>query len=530
MNANTQLPAAKHGAKALVQTLFDKGDLPRPTRKTPQPRALNRDGRGSVMRASRTQELSTDLALYAQPGKVRLESLDSYDWRKQLADFLRAYGRMRSNNFEKPTSEETLRNRRDILYSTFEDLMKEKSLKTLSQIRPRHLPAMFELWNKRNISKRAQINYYNNVRWFWRICGIEIEPIAHFAKEKGEFTINRNSVKDKSWSGNGVDFEGIYQKVLIDDPIAARILLSMKTYGLRIKEALCLRPHESDFGDRLQVLRGSKTGRSRQLVFEDFEDDGFRAVLDDLKTQVSEDAHLAWSHRTLKQAKRHMYHICERYGITKDQLGVSPHGLRHEFSINQLETLTGQKAPVRGGIVLNYRTLISASRKVSRAMGHNRPKVTGAYYGSFISLERDQLREFERAWARIEYVMNEVGTYLEKMEIDNLYWIGALAKGEKGSPTYEFALPPNVGALTCIQVAAHISELILSATGLDARIVAWESMAPTMQTRWQEDSIPMFKAVGPLEYMHGRLEAMKAARLSDAQPAAPMATEREEDK
>lgn len=512
------------GKRSMGQ-LFDKSELPKvPRAARREPNTVLVAPRRSAQVVGSVREAPADLALRAPVGYVRLEALDSPNWKKQLSDFLHIYGRTRSGNFNKPTGEETFRNRKDILFSTFTALMKDKQLKTLSQIRPRTMPRMFELWEAKGISDRAQINYYNQVRWFWRVCGIEIEPIASFAKRPGQFTINRNATKDKSWSGNGIDFDDVIEKIREHDPIAARLFETMKAYGLRLKEALCLRPHESDVGTGLRVFRGTKTGRARQLEFSEFGETNFRSVLDSLKGSVPEENHLAWSHLSLKQAKRRMYTVCERFGITKAVLGVSPHGLRHEFSIEYLEKLTGVQAPVRGGIAINYKELAEARRTITRALGHNRTEITGAYYGSFVTHEREQLRHFRAAWEALEVPLREIGALLMETGIDNLFWIGAKALGAKNSSSYEFVLPPCIDPHTAMKVSNEIADMVLSATGVDCITLAWEAMPSAKQALWEAEGIPLFQAVSPLDYMKDRLLAQRAARVKPAKEV-PQKTE-----
>jgi integrase len=204
------------------------------------------------------------------------------------------------------------------------------------------------------------------MRWFWRVCGIEISPIKEYATSPREFTENRNAKKDKSWSGNGVDYDEVHAAIHAFDPIAARIVAAMKTYGLRLKEALCLRPHHADDVDALNITDGTKTGRPRQLKFDVFNDKRFRTVLDGFKEEVPEDCHLAWQHRNLKEAKEHMAYIARKFGITMRQRGVTWHGLRHDFAITNLEKLTGKPAPVRGGVVINYKAIAQAMLAVSQ--------------------------------------------------------------------------------------------------------------------------------------------------------------------
>lgn len=317
-------------------------------------------GRAMVKKDAKITVASSSRFFLAEPGKVVLDDLRDPDWKGQLKDFLRKYGRTGTARFDRKPSEETLRNRTDILYSTFTMLVKDKHLQTLGDIKPRHMPRMLELLTDTGVGARARKNYFTNIRWFWRVCGIEIPDIDHYAKFEGEYTFNRAAETDKSWSGNGVDFEQIYQKFLALDPIAANLIATQEKFGLRLKESLRLNPHEADAHDRLNITKGTKTGRARQIPFADFDDEGFRQVLDDLKEKVDPGMHLAWSNRTLKQAKAHMYWLANKVGLTKKKLGVTYHGLRHEFAIRHLERLTNTIAPVRGGTPINYRELADA--------------------------------------------------------------------------------------------------------------------------------------------------------------------------
>lgn len=465
-------------------------------------------------RASREVVTGANPALLAPIGRVNLAALDSPDWKRTLSDFLHQYGRRRSDDFSRQTSEETLRNRNAVLFSTVRDLMgQDKNLRSLSQIKPRLLPRMFALWDSKGISKRTQINYFNVLRFFWRVCGIEVEAIETYATVEGEFTINRNAEHDKSWGGNGVVFEEVYARMYAIDPVGARLMKAMKTYGLRLKESLCLQPHNSDAGSALFVSKGTKTGKPRVLNFDDFGEEGLRTVLDSLKDEVPPECHLAWQNRTLKQAKTRMEYLAKKVGITKSQSGVTWHGLRHDFAIDHLEKLTGVQAPVRGGVVINYLELSSARKKVSEALGHHRMKITGAYYGSFVTLERDQMRKFEASWKRIEPVMSKVGELLTVLDIENLYWIGlhSVGAGTKHTP-YEFVLPPGVPNDIVQEVCKTAAETIMEATGSDCSVVSWESMPALKQQVCEANAVPIFSTVSPLECMQAKVAEAREMR------------------
>lgn len=470
-------------------------------------------GRATALIGAKIVVASASRFLMAPPGKVALDNLGDPDWKGQLKEFLRAYGRTGSRSFARKASEETLRNRTDVLYSSFTLIMKDKHLQTLADIKPRHMPRMLELWEQVGVGARARINYFTNVRWFWRVCGIEIPGIGHYAKFDGEYTLNRNATTPKSWSANGVNFDEIYQKMLALDPIAANLLAAQEKFGLRLKESLRLRPNEADGRDRLNITEGTKTGRARQLKFEDFDDAGFREVLDDLKGKVDPDMHLAWSHRTLKQAKQHMYTLARKIGLTKKELGVTFHGLRHDFAIRHFESLTNTIAPVRGGAPINYKLLSDARQKITEAMGHNRMKITGAYYGSFRSQTNEQLRHFGSNWKLLESSMPDVWKLMKGQGVENLYWIGVLSTGGRlsSNASFELMLPKGVTAEQALFLAPQIAEVIMGATGRDAQVVQWESLPGAKQVLWSTEAIPLFAPVGPLEQMKERITEQRMA-------------------
>ncbi len=472
--------------------------------------------------ADGVREGAINPALTVPPGKVRLEDLTSTDWRRQLADFLRAYGHTRLSDFTKTVSEETLRNRTDIMFSSVTMLIKDKKLqhvRSLAQVKPRLLPTLFEMWTAKGISKRAQMNYYTNMKWFWKICGLEIPAIATYEKEEGEFTITRTSIRDKSWKGNGVSFDEIYQKLLAIDPVGARLAYAMKTWGLRPKEALCLQPHLADGGNKLLLTRGTKTGRHREILFEHFDGETFRKVLDELKNEVPPECHLAWQNRNLKQAKSRLEYLGRLVGLgLNSATGVTWRGLRHDFAIDNLETMGGQIAPVRGGIAINFRALSAARLKITRAMGHNRLEITGAYYGSFLSLERSQLRAFIRSWNKIEPVMGKIGQVLMDAGIGNMYWIGERALGATGENKYEFVLPEGVDDVLGLKIGTLIAEIVLNATDIDCTVLPWDSLPAAKQVLWESEGVPLFEAVSPLQYMQQKLQAKKAARTAPKLP------------
>lgn len=211
-----------------------------------------------------------------------------------------------------------------------------------------------------------------------------------------------------------------------------------------------------------------------------------------------------------------MYYIARRVGLTKRELGVTWHGLRHEWAIRQLENLAGVKAPVRGGMAINYRELSDVRRKISEGMGHSRSKITNAYYGSYLTLEREQTKRFNASWKRSELAIEAVGSELQKNGINNLYWIGnrALGLNQTDSERFEYVMPPDTNPVTGLELASKMAGLMTKLTGVDCVVYQWESLSQERQEVWHESAIPLFEAVAPLDLMKQRLQRQRLARMS----------------
>lgn len=427
---------------------------------------------------------SSDLGyrMTAPMGQVPLAAMNDPNWRELLAAILMAYGHIRSNNFGATTNAETLRNRRDILHSTMTLVMSDCQITTLAQVTPDLLPRMFELWTQKGVGKRAQVNYFNVMRWYWRVFGIEIEAIGTYAKKANEFTTPRNARQDKSWAGNGVDFETVYQQMFALDPVAAHLLVAIKAQGLGLQESL-----------------GGPATRAWHPAFTTFDEANLRALLGQLTGQVPDTCLFAWRNRSLAQAKDRMRYLAKKLGLTKSKLGVTYQGLRADFSIDKLNAQIKAYAPAREGQVINYKMLSALRHQTSDAIGQSHVTSNDAYYGNFLSMAREQLPYFTRSWDRIEGVMNEVGELLVGNDVPNMYWIGVRALGASStSAPYEFTLPPGTDPAVTLRLAPLVCDLVLGATGVDCIMHHWDDLPEPSQVLWKDEAIPVFLPVRPM--------------------------------
>ncbi|MEM5426742.1 hypothetical protein [Paraburkholderia ferrariae] len=75
--------------------------------------------------------------------------------------------------------------------------------------------------------------------------------------------------KPKSWSQNGIDVPLKIEEAFLLDERFGLILLAQLVFGLRVKEAICLKPWKADSGMGLTVLSGDgpKGGRPRFIPY-----------------------------------------------------------------------------------------------------------------------------------------------------------------------------------------------------------------------------------------------------------------------
>jgi integrase len=83
----------------------------------------------------------------------------------------------------------------------------------------------------------------------------------------------------------------------------------------------------------------------------------------------------------LRAGKSHFYRVMARFGITNRDLGVTPHGLRHQYANDRYELFSGVSSAVRQGPPVDPAVDTAARLEVAAELGHARKEITGAYLG-----------------------------------------------------------------------------------------------------------------------------------------------------
>jgi integrase len=207
-----------------------------------------------------------------------------------------------------------------------------------------------------------------------------------------------NATTDRSWDGHQVDFDTVLTKVAAIDPRVALQLEVMQAFGLRRKEAVMFSPSRAEVPERalpqsvtpgpflmfIRIKRGTKGGRLRFTAVRTPRQQ--RALARALEYAPAPGSHIGAPGLTLKQALTRFSNVLTRAGVTRKELGVTAHGLRHQFAADLFVELSDLPPPVRAGAVdLDADALRAVYLEIARQLGHNRPQITGAYLGACIS-------------------------------------------------------------------------------------------------------------------------------------------------
>jgi hypothetical protein len=207
--------------------------------------------------------------------------------------------------------------------------------------------------------------------------------------------------EDHSWASHGVIPADLIDRAWQLCPYTACQLWVAIAFALRPKEARMIRPHwaerdgylmvttiddDARYEKCLEVKRGTKGGRLRWIPIDTPEK---RAALEAAKRLVTDkNGHLGVPGRSLAWNRRHFYTICEKLGLTRKQLGVTPYGARHQYAGDRYEKAAGEPPPIRGGRAIDREVDKAARLKLARDLGHSRESITGAYLGAVLKSKK----------------------------------------------------------------------------------------------------------------------------------------------
>jgi integrase len=261
-------------------------------------------------------------------------------------------------------------------------------IRKLESLSEKHVESLMERWHDAGICVATLHTRLSMISVLCDYLGKRglTKPIAHYFPDEN---MRRSTVakESKAWKAKGVDVgEMIALATKVDERLGVMLALQ-HTFGLRVKESIELRPSHGliDRGNTLELHQGTKGGKPRTVPVNTPE----RVRVLQWAISVANSGNskrVRWPDCTWKQAQRRFYHyVNNRLGISKKNMGVTPHGLRHGWGQDEYREQTGLPAPVEGGALgkIDRETHQKASMTVSRWLGHERIDVTTSYCGSY---------------------------------------------------------------------------------------------------------------------------------------------------
>ena len=322
-------------------------------------------------------------------------------WKRTLQDILAAHNDRHATK-PKSVSFKTQSERACALFRCFRDLHAlGYKIRNPYCLGGRHVRALMEDWTaaqprtrRWTLSPAMIQTELSHLRTFTGWIGKPglVLPAESYVADPAQVARRSVATTDRSWTAHAVDAEQVIEAIADHDAWVGAQLRLARAFGLRVKETLMIQPrlaecaagdamNPSGFsGPHLEVDRGTKGGRVRRVPIDT---PVKRAALEAAKALVrSESQFLANPTRSLVQNLKRLRNVIAKFGVTNRVLGVTPHGLRHEYAGDRYEALAGVAAPVRGGTATDPATDEHARLEVAKELGHSRPQIVSAYCGS----------------------------------------------------------------------------------------------------------------------------------------------------
>lgn len=277
-------------------------------------------------------------------------------------------------------------------------------LQNLSEFSTKHVVALTLYAEAQGLSASSLQKKNTVLRRFGTWMGKpDMTPrLRDLVKDPNRAMRSYSAIESKAWSANGVDPEEIFERMDLECSVAGLQLRLQHAFGLRPREVVMLKPISADQGKNLFVADGTKGGRARMVPIDTHQK---RELLEQAKAIAQGNARGVLSMKpsmSLRQAISRYYHLARKVGIGKNGLGVTLHGLRHEFAGALYKQITGAEAPVNGGRVDDEDLARRAMRITSEQLGHARKHAGAAYLGSARHLDYTQRKNLRWLIDRLE--------------------------------------------------------------------------------------------------------------------------------
>jgi integrase len=194
------------------------------------------------------------------------------------------------------------------------------------------------------------------------------------------------ATEDRSWVAHGVSAtEKIAEIARTCRHVAVQLKLQA-AFGLRREESFLFRPLEAvRDADTLRITRGTKGGRERDVPL----DAKFAILEEAVRLSNGFTGSTIPESYTLVQWTTRYKTVLRKHGVTKRGIGVTGHGLRHQYLQELYQSVTGSPAPIKGNGDRPAPSLhVEAMKRVVEAAGHSRVTKANAYLSTFALQDR----------------------------------------------------------------------------------------------------------------------------------------------
>ncbi len=209
----------------------------------------------------------------------------------------------------------------------------------------KHVGAVVRHWTETGLAVGTIKSYLSGVR---RVCSIYNKE-SNIHKNNSAFGLkNRVYVDNRDKSIDRETYSRVVDKLkssenIEDKKVAAQLMLQ-RELGLRNEESRKFDPNRSVMHDgRIFVHFGTKGGRDRCI---DQPSENAMKAIEYAKTVIS-GKNLIPDKMTEKQWEKQFYRIIRKHGISRTEANASCHGLRHLYTQERYERITGFKPPCK---------------------------------------------------------------------------------------------------------------------------------------------------------------------------------------
>ena len=196
------------------------------------------------------------------------------------------------------------------------------------------------------------------------------------------------SIDPKNWEAKKIDIEMWFGKIELINPVTALQLRLAHAFGVRVQEFLMFRPLAAVHAGKLLVKDGTKGGRSRFVPIETEEQKDLLEQASELAALHPKGLLVAKKGLKLDQSVNLFYSHVNKAGVSRKDLGVTAHGLRHGYACRIYKQLTGEDPPVLSGGYVDPLLDKQARLEIADRLGHSRAVIVSAYIGSHLSFSK----------------------------------------------------------------------------------------------------------------------------------------------